>query len=365
MKLIFQKILSQLHLFILWCFVIAIIFQNVCGVSLPNNETVPAVIVFGDSIVDPGNNNNISTVIKCNFLPYGRDFAGGNRPTGRFSNGLVPSDIIAAKFGVKKLLPAYLDPKLQLQDLLTGVSFASGGAGYDPLTSKLASVIPLSDQLKMFKEYKNKIKEAVGESRRATIISKSIYILCIGSDDIANTYSQSEIRRAEYDIPSYTDLMISQASTFLQELYRVGARRIGVMGLPVIGCVPSQRTASGGILRTCSDSENQAAILFNIKLFSLIQALKLKFPQAKLVYLDIYTPLLNIIQNPSKYGFVVTDKGCCGTGNVEVCLLCNRYSPNTCSNPSNYVFWDSYHPTEKAYTFLTSMVVDNKIKDFF
>ncbi|OIV94854.1 hypothetical protein TanjilG_22051 [Lupinus angustifolius] len=224
MKFIFQMLLSQLHLLILWCFVIAIIFQHVCAVSLPNNETVPAVIVFGDSIVDPGNNNNISTVIKCNFLPYGRDFAGGNRPTGRFSNGLVPSDIIAAKFGVKKLLPAYLDPNLQLQDLLTGVSFASGGAGYDPLTSKLA------------------------------------------------------------------------------ELYGVGARRIGVMGLPVIGCVPSQRTASGGIHRTCSDSENHAAIIFNIKLFSLIHALKLKFPEAKLVYLDIYTPLLNMIQNPSKYG---------------------------------------------------------------
>ena len=44
----------------------------------------------------------------------------------------------ASKFGVKKLLPAYLDPNLQLQDLLTCVSFASGGAGYDPLTSKSA-----------------------------------------------------------------------------------------------------------------------------------------------------------------------------------------------------------------------------------
>ena len=43
----------------------------------------------------------------------------------------------AAKFGVKKFLPPYLDPNLQLQDLLTGVSFASGGAGYDPLTAEL------------------------------------------------------------------------------------------------------------------------------------------------------------------------------------------------------------------------------------
>jgi hypothetical protein len=39
--------------------------------------------------------------------------------------------------GVKELLPAYRDPTLQPEDFLTGVSFASGGAGYDPLTSTI------------------------------------------------------------------------------------------------------------------------------------------------------------------------------------------------------------------------------------
>lgn len=38
-------------------------------------------------------------------------------------------------------MPAYLDPNLRPQDLVTGVSFASGGAGYDPLTSKVAVCI--------------------------------------------------------------------------------------------------------------------------------------------------------------------------------------------------------------------------------
>ena len=62
-------------------------------VKLPRNETFPAVLVFGDSIVDPGNNNNLSTLVKCNFPPYGRDFVGGF-PTGRFSNGKIPPDFI-------------------------------------------------------------------------------------------------------------------------------------------------------------------------------------------------------------------------------------------------------------------------------
>ncbi|KAF1873844.1 hypothetical protein Lal_00029550 [Lupinus albus] len=365
MKSLFQNLHSQMPLLILWYSTIAIIFKHVSDASLPNNETVPAVIVFGDSIVDPGNNNHIETLVKCNFPPYGRDFGDGNHPTGRFSNGLVPSDIIAAKFGVKKLLPAYLDPNLEIQELLTGVSFASGGAGYDPLTSELASVMSLSDQLEMFKEYIIKIKEAFGGKITARIVSKSIYIVCIGSDDIANTYAQTPFRSTQYDIQSYTDLMASEASNFLQELYEVGARRIGVFSIPVIGCVPSQRTIGGGILRECSDSSNQGAIFFNSKLSSQMDILQTKLPDSRLVYLDSYNPFLDMLQNPTKYGFEETDKGCCGTGNIEVGILCNRYSIDTCSNSSNYLFWDSYHPTEKTYNVLSSLVIDNKIKDFF
>lgn len=98
MKFFFQKLFSHVHVTILWFFVTVIISQHVSVASLPNNDTVPAVIAFGDSITDTGNNNYINTIAKCNFLPYGRDFAGGNQPTGRFSNGLVPSDIIGTKF---------------------------------------------------------------------------------------------------------------------------------------------------------------------------------------------------------------------------------------------------------------------------
>jgi len=61
--------------------------------KLPGNEKIPALILFGDSIVDTGSNNQLLTAFKCNFPPYGVDFRGG-QPTGRFSNGKVPSDLI-------------------------------------------------------------------------------------------------------------------------------------------------------------------------------------------------------------------------------------------------------------------------------
>lgn len=46
-------------------------------------------------------------------------------------------NIVAEELGIKELVPPYLDPDLQISDLLTGVSFASGVSGYDPSSAKL------------------------------------------------------------------------------------------------------------------------------------------------------------------------------------------------------------------------------------
>ncbi|TYJ47470.1 hypothetical protein E1A91_A02G192000v1 [Gossypium mustelinum] len=77
---------------ILFLFMVLNCHVNEAALVLPKNVTVTAVFVFGDSIVDPGNNNNLPTIAKGNFLPYGRDLKDG--PTGQFSNDKVPSDFI-------------------------------------------------------------------------------------------------------------------------------------------------------------------------------------------------------------------------------------------------------------------------------
>ncbi|GMI82472.1 hypothetical protein like AT1G75900 [Hibiscus trionum] len=344
--------------------ILSVLICNTRGlVKLPPNETVPAVIVFGDSIVDAGNNNNLQTLIRCNFLPYGQDFDGGI-PTGRFCNGKIPSDLVAEELGIKDILPAYLDPNLKPQDLITGVTFGSGGTGYDPLTSQLASVIPMSDQLNLFKEYIAKLKELVGEERTGFILAKSIFLVVAGSDDIANTYFVLRARKLQYDIPAYTDLMLNSATDFLMELYGLGARRIGVFSTPPIGCVPSQRTLAGGIERECADDYNVAARLFNKKLSAALDSLETSMPDGRFVYVDVYNPLLDLIKTPQKYGFEVANKGCCGTGNIEVAVLCNKLSPSTCTDVSKYIFWDSYHPTEKAYRALLIPLLPKYVSKF-
>lgn len=85
-------------------------------------------------------------------------------------------------------------------------------------------------------------------------------------------------------------------------MYGLGARRIGVFSTPPIGCVPSQRTLGGGQLRACAEDYNGAATLFNSKLTATLDSLATQLPNSKLVYIDVYNPLLDLIMNHQNYG---------------------------------------------------------------
>ena len=58
-------------------------------------------------------------------------------------------------------------------------------------------------------------------------------------------------------------------------------------------------------------------------------------------------------------GFMEARKGCCGTGTVETTsLLCNPKSlGGSCSNATQYVFWDSVHPSEAANKVLADALI--------
>ncbi|KAL8524163.1 hypothetical protein ACS0TY_013940 [Phlomoides rotata] len=329
------------------------------NLNLPRGITFPAVVVFGDSLVDTGNNNYLKTIAKSNYPPYGQDFMGG-KPTGRFSNGKVPPDLMAEELGIKQLLPPYLDPSLQDEDLLTGVNFASGGSGYDPLTSQVPAVLSLSEQLNLFKDYIKKVKIIAGEERASQIVREALIAVATGANDITNTYYLTGLRSSHYDVPSYVKFLVGYASSFVQDLYKLGARRILVLGLPALGCLPSQRTLRGGVERHCVEEFNEAAQLFNEKLKHELGSINVQSPEAVIAYGDVYNLPLDIFLNPVKYGFKIGDRGCCGTGTIEVAFIC-KYA---CSDVSDFVFWDSFHPAERTYRLLVHAVLKEYINNF-
>ncbi|KAG9149033.1 hypothetical protein Leryth_010632 [Lithospermum erythrorhizon] len=77
-----------------------------------------------------------------------------------------------------------------------------------------------------------------------------------------------------------------------------------------------------------------------------LPSLKAQLPGSKLVFIDIYSLLEVIIQKPQSFGFSYVDKGCCGTGYIEVAFLCNP-TTSTCPDVDKHFFWDSFHPSQQ------------------
>lgn len=86
--------LVELVLLVLVAF-LCLIATRVCSESQLEPQ-VPGLFIFGDSLVDNGNNNDVPTVARANFPPYGIDFLQGS--TGRFTNGRTYADILGTYY---------------------------------------------------------------------------------------------------------------------------------------------------------------------------------------------------------------------------------------------------------------------------
>lgn len=95
-----------------------------CGVHA---QVVPAVISFGDSTIDVGNNNYLpGAVFKANYAPYGENFR-RHRATGRFSDGKIVTDITGAVLRRDMHTPMHIYPATVIRSIvLVGNVFVCG-----------------------------------------------------------------------------------------------------------------------------------------------------------------------------------------------------------------------------------------------
>ncbi|CAJ2661156.1 unnamed protein product [Trifolium pratense] len=326
-----------------------------------DDAIVPAIITFGDSAVDVGNNDYLYTLFKANYPPYGRDFV-NHKPTGRFCNGKLATDITAETLGFTRYAPAYLSPQATGKNLLIGANFASAASGYDEKAAILNHAIPLSQQLQYYKEYQSKLTKIAGRKKAASIIKGALYILSGGSSDFIQNYYTNPLINKFVTPDQYSSYLVDTFSSFVKDLYKLGARKIGVTSLPPLGCLPATRTLFGFHEKGCVTRINNDAQGFNKKMNSTAAKLQKQLPGLKIVVFNIFKPLYDLVQSPSNFGFAEARRGCCGTGIVETTsLLCNPKSLGTCSNATQYVFWDSVHPSEAANRVLADALIEQGI----
>ncbi|XP_058201134.1 GDSL esterase/lipase At4g16230-like isoform X2 [Rhododendron vialii] len=264
---------------------VGIAFQLLTVLALPGlclADNVPANFVFGDSLVEVGNNNYIVSLSKANFIPNGIDFG---KPTGRYTNGRTIVDIVGQEIGLKDFTPPYLDPTTTGPVVLQGVSYASGGGGILNHTGKIF------------------------------------------------------------------------------RLYNMGARKIIVVNVGPIGCIPYQREINPSAGENCVAFPNELAQMFNAPLKDLVAELSANLKGATFIYADVYRIVDDIVQNYKSYGFEIENSACCAVaGKFGGLIPCGPKS-KVCPDRSKYVFWDPYHPTDATNVIIAKRLMDGDSDD--
>ncbi|XWS14212.1 hypothetical protein CRYUN_Cryun36dG0103700 [Craigia yunnanensis] len=126
-------------------------------------------------------------------------------------------------------------------------------------------------------------------------------------------------------------------------LYSLGARKIIVVNVVPIGCIPYERELNPTAGDSCASRPNQLTQLFNTELRSLIKELSTSLKGS---YFDSgsFACCYNIADS---FGGLIP------------------YGPlsKVCPDRSKYVFWDPYHPSDAANVIIAKCLLDDDSKD--
>lgn len=326
-----------------------------CYFSTCKAQKVPAMYVLGDSLVDVGTNNYLTlSLAKADFPHNGIDYP-NKKATGRFNNGYNTADFLAEKIGLSTS-PPFLSLvtlkdriKREVSFPITGVSFASGGAGIFNTTNQLfGQTIPLARQIEQFTRVNNYLVQSLGFVGAKNHLSKSLFTVVIGNNDLISYFDSASVLPKISTPQQYIESMVSALKDDLKKIYSFGARKFVIGGVGSIGCTPSLRNQNRIVKNDCNDEANNWVVKYNEGLKSMLHDLqKLELKDMIYSYVDLFNIFASFLQNPANYGFVEVKSACCGLGNLRADVPCVPVS-KFCSNRTNHIFWDLYHPSEAA-----------------
>uniref|UniRef100_A0A453J6E7 Uncharacterized protein n=1 Tax=Aegilops tauschii subsp. strangulata TaxID=200361 RepID=A0A453J6E7_AEGTS len=109
-----------------------------------------------------------------------------------------------------------------------------------------------------------------------------------------------------------------------QDLYMMGARKVGIINAGLSGCIPMARAddATGA----CNDGTNELAAGFNGALESFLADLAPRLPGLAYSLADGFAHRQVLIADPQAAGFVSATSACCGSagGSVGRAIACRR-----------------------------------------
>lgn len=265
-----------------------------------------SLVVYGDSLSDTG----------ATFAAFVQAGLPGYPPSpyfqGRFSNGPVSSELLAASLNAPLL------------------NFSYGGATTGDGNSVDGGTVTSMNMLPGMRP----AFDATSGSLTPALLASGLFVVWGGANDFVAP-SPSDTTG-----PAIAQRAAGNISYIVSQLQALGAQRILVPGMPDLGLTPSFRSGSGPI--SAADA-TALSIYFN----NLLQA---TLP-ANATYVDTFHLLGKVAANPAAYGLTnVTD-------------ACFDPSVGICSNPGEYLFWDEFHPTTAGHAILAAAIASNAVPE--
>ncbi|PVU92718.1 hypothetical protein BB561_003642 [Smittium simulii] len=283
----------------------------ILAASITVSEAKPHLVVFGNSLTDIGNVENLSTDI-----PY------WNR---RFSNGPVWNEYLA-----------YFNN-------YTLINFAIGGATSNNtsvkiFTDKTVTIPSALDQLSLF-------SITFGGRFEPSTMKDDIAVIEIGGNDLINGIElEAELK---IDVEAFSTSIARNIVESVKIIKELGYKKIIVAAVSDISKIPTGSVLS----KSGSDNVSKYAIAINDKLNSLLKSEFSANNNAEFIRVININQVLNLIADnfKDKLNITVLDKPCYDVSSNYKLL-------SACNNSDNYVFTDPIHPSTKTHALLGSII---------
>lgn len=305
-----------------------------------------ALYVLGDSSVNCGDNNLFYPFLHHNLSLL---------PCNGSGSTLLPY-FLAEKIGLPHILPFY-SQNGSVEELLRGVNFGSAQATI--INPNSPSDQSLNEQLRQVFETLQLLQLQLPENQASHFIQSSIFYLSFGKDDyikfLLGNYNSLVHGREEF-----AGILVNQMVRVMRSLYDANVRKMVCVGIMPLGCTPRMvldfsSGVSGNLVNGCVREVNEAVLEYNQLLGRHILGLNEELSNVQIVFCDIYQAIMEMVTNPSQYGFEDARNACCGIGLYGAMMGCLS-TEMACDQASIHIWWDLYNPTEMVNSLLASSV---------
>jgi phospholipase/lecithinase/hemolysin len=299
--------------------------SNGSGAATPAGGIYLQVVSFGDSLSDVGT-----------YAPIASSLGGGRFTT---NPGQVWTQDVAQYYG-DTLSAAFTIDATHKLSAQSGLGYAEGGATvvtpanlYEFLADLIGNIeMPVNQQVSSYLV------------ANGSFSSSQLVLVWVGSNDVLRAGA----------LPAAAQTVQTAATTLAQvvgQIVQDGATHVVVVNVPNIGLSPKGVDSPDG-----GANLTQLSQIFNDSLNTALQANGL---QGKVIQIDSYTWLNQIIANFQANGFAVSNTSvACDPAKTPdaTALLCSPSTYVTANADQTYMFADDLHPTTHLHALFAQFV---------